>query len=350
MRQAPLSEAQAKQWPMLEPLAGGLERPVALSKRVCVAGDRSRVNLPLPSEMVSRAHALFLCDEHGVHVRDLASLSHTFVNEQEARESDLHNGDVVKIGPYEFRISAPPSQNGDQTITHAPAAELKTPDESVHLPLTSRTVVLGKREACDVVMSGDAVTPAHAVIFELDGRRYIRDLGTHDGTYVNDQAVGQVLLNPNDVIRIGDSILKYEAAGAVAPEAAAAPALEPELPSVIKLVDEEEHAPSPAAEEQMAADVAAPSPPSPSLEPEDAEEAKIIPLLDESENAPGIPEAAVPDPGLSDSAPIPLKPDDDSDLPAPPGSQTREKDKAGGRANDPDRSRSSKARPKKPVS
>ena len=43
-------------------------------------------------------------------------------------------------------------------------------------------------------MSGDAVAPAHAVVFELDKKHHIRDLGTHGGTFINDQPVGVALV------------------------------------------------------------------------------------------------------------------------------------------------------------
>ena len=49
MRQVPTEDVKS-QWTLLQPLDGCRERPIALSKPVCVAGDRARVNLTLPGE------------------------------------------------------------------------------------------------------------------------------------------------------------------------------------------------------------------------------------------------------------------------------------------------------------
>jgi pSer/pThr/pTyr-binding forkhead associated (FHA) protein len=208
MRQVSLAEVDSH-WPILEPIDGCRERPIALSKRVCIAGDRARVNLSLPAETVSRAHALFVTDARGLYFRDLASLNHVFVNDQPVRESPLEAGDVLKIGPYAFRCQGgiPISQ---AEASHAPAAELRVPGDDIHVPFVSRTTLLGNRDDCDVKVPGERVSPAHAVIFEMDDRRFIRDLRSMSGTFVNGKKIGQSPLKVGDEIQIGDSKLIYE--------------------------------------------------------------------------------------------------------------------------------------------
>ncbi len=46
-----------------------------------------------------------------------------------------------------------------------------------------------RREAADIVISDEAVSTCHAVIFEMDGKRYVRDLGSRTGTFVNGKQV-----------------------------------------------------------------------------------------------------------------------------------------------------------------
>ena len=216
MHQVPISEAQGHHWPILEPLEGSRERPVALNKPVCVVGDRARVNLPLPSPIVSRAHVLLLRDGHGVYLRDLASLNHVFVNDTAVREAELDDGDVVRIGPYAFRCQAGFEHNGNGNGNgngadhHAPPAELREPDAGEHVPLSGRSMLIGTRGDCDLSMTDDAVSPAHAIIFERGGHHVLRDLRSPTGTFVNDRRVGQVDLHPGDLIRIGRSEFRYE--------------------------------------------------------------------------------------------------------------------------------------------
>src|SRR4051812_20180486 len=152
MRQISAADASS-QWPILEPIDGCRERPIALNKPVCVAGDRARVNLTLRDATVSRAHAIFVSDERGAYFRDLASLNHVYVNQEPKREASLQAGDVLTIGPYAFRCQGglPASTEAAEAGSTAPAAELRTPDESIHIPLdTRRTTLLGSRDDCDV--------------------------------------------------------------------------------------------------------------------------------------------------------------------------------------------------------
>jgi pSer/pThr/pTyr-binding forkhead associated (FHA) protein len=315
---------------------------VALNKAVCVAGDRARVNLPLPSEVVSRAHALFLSDEQGIYVRDLASKNHLFVNEKAVREAALHDGDHITIGPYEFRCDdvPEPQANGAE---HAPASELKTADGSSQVPLKGRSVVIGRRDDCDVIIDGELVSKAHAVIFELDGRHCIRDLRSRHGTFVNDKRIGQSGLNPDDQIRIGDATLIYQAAttpvevavpgpdlAAEEPDLAAddetpaepKPAVVPEDLNVIPLMEDSaelkavaaDFAKERAGEDEKGDQPEAAPAPAPG---EPKSESGIIPLLDDSESAPGLAEPKVPQskPAKDSDIPIGFAPDDEEKEP-----------------------------------
>lgn len=266
MRHASRAQVQAMHWPVLEPIEADdpakpgekpALNPIALSKPVCVAGARSRVNLALESPLVSRAHALFVTDADSVYVRDLASLNHLFLNDAAVRESALHEGDVVRIGPFSFRCQGgfPTSGNG-----HTPPAQLQQLGSDYVAEVTGRSAVIGSRQGCDVQLSDSAVEPVHAVIFHREGRWHLRDLRSSTGTYVNDELVGQIELKPGDIIRIGKESFRFQVGADVQ---------EVELPEVIDnsqpVALEEPPEPKPAAA---------------AVEP--ALEDSTIPLLDES--------------------------------------------------------------------
>src|SRR5947209_3193565 len=205
MKHAERALVEANHWPILEPIeADGQVNPIALSKPVCVAGARARVSLPLNSPQISRAHALFVADSDGVYVRDLASLNGVSVNDSPVREAVLHNGDTVRMGPFSFRCAEnfPEVEGAEQP--HAGSAELRLPTDGARVPLTSRTLVIGSREECDLHVSDRDVSPAHAVIFDREGRWFIRDLRSATGTLVNGELVGEIMLEPGDEIRVGD--------------------------------------------------------------------------------------------------------------------------------------------------
>lgn len=212
MKQMARTEVQSQGWPVLEPIAvEGLSRPVAISENVCVVGTRPEVNLKLSSPLVSRTHALFVADRDSIYLRDLASLNHTYVNEQPVREAVLRDGDVIGLGPLSFRCARGFDRPHDALDeVHAPAAELLAVNDGTRIRLSNRSTLIGGRDDCDVVLPGRGVEPSHAIIFELEGRRYIRDLRTVSGTWVNNNAVGQIELNDGDEIRIAQTEFAYQ--------------------------------------------------------------------------------------------------------------------------------------------
>src|SRR5438046_1832775 len=81
----------------------------------------------------------------------------------------------------------------------------------IPVPIDGKSMVIGRREICDIHLLEDSVSTTHAIIFEMDGRRYIRDLASRTGTFVNGKQVHQVELMPGDEIRIGETSMRYTA-------------------------------------------------------------------------------------------------------------------------------------------
>lgn len=70
-------------------------------------------------------------------------------------------------------------------------------------PLERPSAVLGRHPNCDIVLDQKAVSRQHARIVRIDGKHYIEDLRSRNGTFVNDQLVqGRHLLRDGDRVRI----------------------------------------------------------------------------------------------------------------------------------------------------
>ena len=66
------------------------------------------------------------------------------------------------------------------------------------------TVTVGRAPGCDVVVNARSVSRQHAQIF-LEGNRFcIKDLGSANGTYVNDSKVTLQLLSDGDIVCFGE--------------------------------------------------------------------------------------------------------------------------------------------------
>jgi pSer/pThr/pTyr-binding forkhead associated (FHA) protein len=219
-----LSSEDAKTLPIFKVWAdGGTHPPVALDKPVCVIGrNEVGVNLPLHSPQVSKLHALVVRTQRKVYVRDLASRNGVQRNGAPVQEVGLSDEDVLRIGSYTLRCASgfghAPDPDPDDTGAGAaaidaptlPAAELvATNGLTYEFPSTHQTLLIGSREGCEVRLDDELVAPVHAILFEMDGKRYVRDLGAPGGTYLNDASIHQSELNPGDTLRVGNVTLVY---------------------------------------------------------------------------------------------------------------------------------------------
>lgn len=72
------------------------------------------------------------------------------------------------------------------------------------LPLTAEETIIGRGEGCDVIINESLVSRRHARITIDNGRPCIEDLGSANGTFVNQQRLhGRAVLFPGDHVFIG---------------------------------------------------------------------------------------------------------------------------------------------------
>lgn len=204
-----LQESITTTWPSLVPAGDLSGKPaIPLGLAVILIGSRQSANIRINSTRVSRAHALVVSSDGRVLIRDLASRTGTTVNDQRIREAKLAAGDQVGIGPFLFEFA--------QGLAMPPLAE-RRPLQPAKLEVLGgevlhtdqRITLIGQRSDCDVVIDDENVSMAHAALFDMDGRRYVRDLGSRLGTYVNGKLVGGIEIRLGDEIRIGKAVLRY---------------------------------------------------------------------------------------------------------------------------------------------
>jgi pSer/pThr/pTyr-binding forkhead associated (FHA) protein len=73
--------------------------------------------------------------------------------------------------------------------------------------------VIGRADSSDLVLDNPLVSRSHAVFETLGNNMTIRDLQSHNGTYVNGERRDVVALNSGDEIKIGSYQMRYLADG-----------------------------------------------------------------------------------------------------------------------------------------
>jgi pSer/pThr/pTyr-binding forkhead associated (FHA) protein len=101
------------------------------------------------------------------------------------------------------------------------------------IPLFKKSLLVGRRESCDIVLRFPNVSTHHCQLTVTGGYWYVRDLQSRNGTKVNGFRVSDKLVNPGDVLSIAKH--KYEVQyspvdlGAVGPPPAASTTMESEI-------------------------------------------------------------------------------------------------------------------------
>ncbi|MSR52635.1 MAG: FHA domain-containing protein [Gemmataceae bacterium] len=73
--------------------------------------------------------------------------------------------------------------------------------------ITKDLMLVGRKEECDINLDHKSISKLHCVLVRTDGLLLLRDLGSTNGTRVNNQRVRRAALLPNDQLQIAS--LKY---------------------------------------------------------------------------------------------------------------------------------------------
>jgi two-component system, cell cycle response regulator len=83
------------------------------------------------------------------------------------------------------------------------------PDMGRRFPLENDEIVLGRGSDCDIQIDRDSVSRRHARVYRVDDQWMVEDLGSTNGSYVNDVPIQRSPLRDNDFLKIGAAIFKF---------------------------------------------------------------------------------------------------------------------------------------------
>ncbi len=155
------------------------------------------VVIPLPQ--VSARHAQIGRDGHRYVIRDLGSTNGTFVNGHRVDIALLRVGDQISLGSYEFKF-------GRELLEQIPEQTKGPATQALEIPdLLRDPVIVGREVDCDIVLDGPQISRHHAELQYTGAGWRVRDLGSANGTFVNDRAlrVDEVVVTDDDVLFFG---------------------------------------------------------------------------------------------------------------------------------------------------
>ncbi|NUQ86548.1 MAG: FHA domain-containing protein [Anaerolineales bacterium] len=187
---------------------------------ILTIGRNAENNVVIKEPLVSSRHARI--EKRGVayFIVDNKSTNGTFVNENRIGEPlALKDGDVIEIGhtTLKFAVEAEAQKTSvlpEEIPLEAPPQELFTPGaieyNGKRIELKHDTITLGRDPEATIRIEDPTVSFMHAQIAHHGEHHYLRDLGSRNGTFVNDTlVVTPCVLNDGDIIRIGKVKLTF---------------------------------------------------------------------------------------------------------------------------------------------
>jgi len=83
------------------------------------------------------------------------------------------------------------------------------PDE-IHFALIGSESTLGRGSDCEVQVDDELVSRKHALISYCNGNFEIEDLGSSNGTFINNNLISSGLIRNGDLIQVGDTVLQFK--------------------------------------------------------------------------------------------------------------------------------------------
>jgi diguanylate cyclase (GGDEF)-like protein len=118
-----------------------------------------------------------------------------------SKDDERARTQIIKIGP--------PSPVGSST-GEAVLVVLYGPNLGKRFPLVMPgEYTIGRLAEVEIPVDAESVSRRHARIFSGPAGFFVEDLGSTNGSYVNDQRIERTMLKDGDIIRIGAAILKF---------------------------------------------------------------------------------------------------------------------------------------------
>ena len=188
-----------------------------------IGRDPAETAMTLDDKSVSWIHAELSWHDDHHYLRDLGSRNGTFVNgELIAIPRALRNGDVIHVGNTDLHYEAgaigtipfTPVVPEDSELESGPLGFVGTGGPELGIWFAVRdTTTIGRDEGCEIRVDDLTVSRRHATLHGAEGDLSVRDLGSTNGTWVNDERVPPHEarpMTPGDLLRVGRLELRLD--------------------------------------------------------------------------------------------------------------------------------------------
>lgn len=207
----------------------------SIHKKLFHIGRNPNSDLHIPDDLASRDHAIISESGGEFIIEDYQSKNGTTVNKQKITKTVLADGDEIQIGNTRILFSGQGQESSldkptdighleatqinidevssaqTDNLMHPPSQQLSLlfmngPKEGTVIPL-GEMLIIGRTKS-DLTLEDSKVSRQHANIQKRDDGYHFTDLNSSNGSYINELQVQNKILSRDDIIKVGDTLLK----------------------------------------------------------------------------------------------------------------------------------------------
>ncbi|XHR28003.1 MAG: FHA domain-containing protein [Chthoniobacteraceae bacterium] len=168
-------------------------------------GEAAENAFPLKAPSVSPRHAEIIFENGTYKLRDLGSANKCWVNGVAIFEAGLKEGDSVRFGKIEglFLESDPGEGKSAVEARLRGRLALATPEGDTDIVQFEGAATVGWKSDNDVRIKDPSVSGHHAQFIQQGGKFVLRDLGSTNKTFVNQEPIAEQEVQDGDIVQFG---------------------------------------------------------------------------------------------------------------------------------------------------
>jgi len=180
--------------------------PLWIVENLYSIGSSSENQLVLADPQVEPIHAHLIRENDKFFLKDNNSRSGSFVNGRRIAQREIVPGDILRIGASEIIVldsrSLPETGRENYPAPWRLVASGNWLAGKQFVIFPDKNLIIGRGNKCDIVIPGTHLSRRHAEVMVEGNHLRIRDLGSANGTFLNEIQIANATANNGDILRL----------------------------------------------------------------------------------------------------------------------------------------------------